>query len=330
VVDSANTPAYTAKVDRPMAERNTRKFLDGLNSSGGPPMETLSPTEARAVLTGAQQSVSVSLPPADISQKTISSDGLSISITVVRPAGAIGVLPAFMFFHGGGWVLGDFATHERLIRDLVTYSGAAAVYVDYSRSPEARYPVAMNEVFAATKWVAAHGAEIDVDGSRLAVVGNSVGGNLAAVVALRAKAERGPKLRYQVLFWPVTDARFDTGSYEAFQNDHFLTRGMMKWFWDSYTTSDAERNEIFASPLRATAEQLQGLPPAFVQTAELDVLRDEGEAYARKLDEAGVEVVSVRANGMIHDFGLLNPLGQVPSVQAALRHAGNELKRRLA
>jgi acetyl esterase/lipase len=189
--------------------------------------------------------------------------------------------------------------------------------------------VAINQAYAATRWVAEHGQEIGVDGSRLAVAGNSVGGNLAAGVALKAKLGGGPRIRLQVLFWPVTDARFDTDSYEQFQDGHFLTRGMMKWFWDNYAPGEPQRNEIFAAPLRATVEQLAGLPPALLQTAELDVLRDEGEAYARKLDQAGVAVVSLRTNGMIHDYGLLNPLSQIPAVQAALRQAAAEIKRHL-
>ncbi len=163
-----------------------------------------------------------------------------------------------MFFHGGGWILGDFPTHERFVRDLVADSGAAAVFVNYTPSPEVRYPVAINEAYTATKWVADNGAQISVDGKRLAVVGNSVGGNMAAVVALMAKAKGAPALRAQVLFWPVTNASFENASYDEFANDHFLTRNMMKWFWDAYTTDPKQRQEIYASPLLATTEQLKG------------------------------------------------------------------------
>jgi len=235
----------------------------------------------------------------------------------------------FMFFHGGGWVLGDYPTHERLIRDLVVNSGAVAVYVNYTPSPETHYPTAINQAYAATKWVAEHGKEIGVDGSRLAVAGNSVGGNMAAVVSLMAKEQNTPKLRFQLLLWPVTDAKFDTASYNEFAEGHFLTKGMMQWFWDSYTTNASERAQIHASPLQASTEQLRGLPPALIQTAGADVLRDEGEAYARKLDAAGVEVTAVRYNGMVHDYGLLNPLHQIPEVKAAMRQAGAELKAHL-
>ncbi|KPW24100.1 Lipase [Pseudomonas cannabina pv. alisalensis] len=310
-------------------EHNTQAFLDALNSGTGKPIEQLSPKDARAVLVGAQASVKLTLPKADVSEKTIKVDGQSISLNIVRPAGVKGTLPVFMFFHGGGWVLGDFQTHERLVRDLVAGSGAVAVFVNYTPSPEAHYPTAINQAYAATRWVAEHGKEINVDGKRLAVVGNSVGGNMAAVVALMAKDKGTPALRYQVLLWPVTDANFDTGSYDQYAEGHFLTRNMMKWFWDNYTTDAAQRNEIYASPLRATTEQLKGLPPALVQTASADVLRDEGEAYARKLDQAGVPATAVRYNGMIHDYGLLNVVSQVPAVRSAILQASQELKEHL-
>ncbi|PMY65709.1 MULTISPECIES: alpha/beta hydrolase [Pseudomonas] len=310
-------------------EHNTQAFLDALNAGNGKPMEQMTPKEARAVLVGAQAGVKLTLPKADISQKTIDVDGQAISLTIVRPAGVKGTLPVFMFFHGGGWVLGDFPTHERLVRDLVVGSGAAAVFVNYTPSPEAHYPVAINQAYAATQWVAEHGLEINVDGKRLAVAGNSVGGNMAAVVSLMAKDKGTPAIRFQLLLWPVTDANFETASYNQYAEGHFLSKNMMKWFWDNYTTDAQQRNEIYASPLRATSAQLKGLPPALIQTAGADVLRDEGEAYARKLDEAGVTVTSVRYNGMIHDYGLLNVVSQVPAVRSALLQASDELKQHL-
>ena len=323
---SINT-AFAAET--PYIEHNTQAFLNALAAGGGKPLEQLSPKDARAVLTGAQQSVKVDLSGVQVSDRNIKVAGESIDLKIVRPANVKGDLPVFMFFHGGGWVLGDFATHERLIHDLVVNSGAVAVYVNYTPSPEAHYPTAINQAYAATKWVAEHGKEIGVDGSRLAVAGNSVGGNMAAVVSLMAKEQNTPKLRFQLLLWPVTDAKFDTASYNEFAEGHFLTKGMMQWFWDSYTTNASERAQIHASPLQASTEQLRGLPPALIQTAGADVLRDEGEAYARKLDAAGVEVTAVRYNGMVHDYGLLNPLHQIPEVKAAMRQAGAELKAHL-
>lgn len=313
----------TAQPLQPVAD-----FLKALNSSGGKPLEQLSPQAARQVL--AQAQAGAQMPAAHVSRKTIRVKGEPLDLVVVRPERTEGqVLPVFMFFHGGGWVLGDFPTHERLIRDLVNLSGAAAVYVDYAPSPEAHYPVAIHQAYEATRWVAEHGAEIGVDGSRLALAGNSVGGNMVASVALQAKAAGTPAIRYEVMFWPVTDAQFDTASYHQFDNGYFLSRNMMKWFWDAYTKDPAERAHIDASPLRATPEQLKGLPPTLIQTAELDVLRDEGEAYGRKLNQAGVEVTVTRYNGLIHDFGLLNALSGVPAVRGALQQAADGLSRHL-
>lgn len=313
----------------PGVEKKTQAFLEALEASGGAPLETLSPEDARQVLVGAQASANITLPAADVSEKVITVDGEEILLHIVKPEGANGTLPAFMFFHGGGWILGDFPTHERLVRDLVVESGAAAVFVNYTPSPEAHFPVAINQAYAATRWVAENGAEIGVDGSKLAVAGNSVGGNMTAVVALKAKEAGFPQLRAQLLLWPVTDASFENGSYNQFEEGHFLTRSMMKWFWDAYTTNPAERDQIYASPLRASIDQLEGLPPALIQTAEMDVLRDEGEAYGRKLNEAGVDVVTVRYNGMIHDWGLLNVLADLPATRAAMQQAGAMLKQHL-
>ncbi|PWE46447.1 alpha/beta hydrolase [Pseudomonas prosekii] len=313
----------------PGVEHNTQAFLEALAAGGGKPLEQLSPKDARAVLSGAQNSVKVDLSGVEVSEHSIKVGEQNVNLTIVRPAKVKGQLPVFMFFHGGGWVLGDYPTHQRLIRDLVVGSGAVAVYVNYTPSPEAQYPTAINQAYAATRWVAEHGKEIGVDGQRLAVAGNSVGGNMAAVVALMAKEQKTPALRFQLLMWPVTNAQLDSASYQQFAEGHFLTKGMMNWFWDSYTKDPAQRAQIHASPLQASAEQLKGLPAALVQTAEFDVLRDEGEAYARHLDAAGVPVTAVRYNGMIHDFGLLNPLSQIPEVQAAVRQAALELKTHL-
>ena len=326
-----NADAQTKVLDPakdPAIETRTKAFLQVLNSGDGKPMEQMAATDARKVLEGAQSSVKVDISGVDVTEKTITEDGLSIKIFIVRPSGVTGALPAFMFFHGGGWVLGDFPTHQRFVRDLVVYSGVAAVFVEYSRSPEAKYPVALNEAYAATKWVAAHGAEINIDGKRLAVVGNSAGGNLTAATALMATHKKGPELKFQLLFWPVTDANFETVSYNQYASSRFLTKNMMIWFWDNYIPK-SQRKDIYAAPLQASLEQLKGLPPTLVQTAENDVLRDEGEAYARKMDAAGVPVTLVRIQGMIHDYGLLNPLAEVPAVQSALRYAAEELKNAL-
>lgn len=328
---AASSAAFGAGApERATPDAATTRLLDALNSQKGPGLETLSPAKARQVLTDAQNSVKVDLSGIDVSNRTIEQDGISVPVTIVRPQGATGTLPVFMFFHGGGWILGDFPTHERLVRDLVVQSGAVAVFVNYTPSPEAQYPVAINQAYAVTKWVSAHGSEIGVDGSRLAVVGNSVGGNMAAVVALMAKDKGGPAIRFQGLLWPVTNHDFSDGSYNAYPQGHFLTRPMMKWFWDAYTKSETQRNEIYASPLRATTAQLKGLPPALIEVAQFDVLRDEGEAYGRKLDAAGVDAATVRYNGTIHDFGLLNALADDAPTKAAMKAMAGELKSRLA
>ena len=324
---SATAVASEQPVNLPAPTAGVQAFLNVLNSGKGKPMEQLTPQEARQILIGAQKGVT--LPSAQVSEKIITVNGQSITLKIVKPDNAIGTLPVFMFFHGGGWVLGDFPTHERLIRDLVRSSGAAAVYVDYTPSPEAHFPVAINQAYEATKWVAEHGQQIGVDGSRLALVGNSVGGNMVASVALQARQFNGPKIRYNVMLWPVTDANFNSASYNQYENGYFLTKNMMKWFWDNYTTSASDRNNILASPLRTTTEQLKGFPQTLIQTAELDVLRDEGEAFGRKLDAAGVPVTVTRYNGMIHDYGLLNPLSQEPTVKTALEQAGAELHKHL-
>ena len=221
-----------------------------------------------------------------------------------------------MYFHGGGWVLGDVDTHDRLIREIANGANAAVVFVNYSRPPEARYPVAIEEAYAATKWVSANGKTIHVDSSRLAVAGDSVGGNMAAAVTLLAKQRGGPPIHFQVLFYPVTDADFDTPSYQQFAQGYFLTRQSMKWFWDHYAPDVAIRMQATASPLRATIDQLRGLPPALVINGECDVLRDEGEAYARKLIQAGVHVTALRYLGTIHDFVMLNAITDTPAAQA--------------
>ncbi len=309
--------------------REVRAFLTQLNTAGGPPIETLSKEAARQVLADAQAAVTVDLSGITVSEKTIISEGYKVNIHVVRPRAAEGKLPVFIFIHGGGWILGDFPTHKRLVRDLVVQSGFTAVFVNYTPSPEAGYPQAVNEIYAVTKWVAANGDEIGVDGSNLAVVGNSVGGNMTAVTGLKALEKGGPKIKLLIMLWPIVDADFETGSYQQFGKDRFLTTSMMQWMYDQYTTDPDERKEVFASPLQATVDQLKGLPPTLIQVAENDILRDEGEAFGRKLDEAGVPVTTIRYNGMIHDFGLLNGLAALPAVKSLIAHAAATLRKHL-
>ena len=244
-----------------------------------------------------------------------------VPVRIVKPRGATGTLPVIVYLHGAGWVFGDAFTHDRLVRELAVGANAAVVFPEYSRSPEARYPIAIEQNYTVAKWVETDGAGKGLDTSRVAVAGDSVGGNMSAALTLMAKERGGPTLAAQVLFYPVTDARFDTPSYEQFAEGYFLRRDGMEWFWDQYTTDEAQRNEITASPLRANLEQLAGLPPALVITGEADVLRDEGEAYARKLREAGVPVTAVRYQGIIHDFVMLNALRETHAADAAIKQA---------
>ncbi len=331
-MNNLSNSAISAIVDYstdPRLSSEVRAFLKALNTAGGAPIETLSKEDARNVLVDAQASIKVNLSGIDVSEKTIISEGYKVKIHLVRPEGVKGKLPVFIFIHGGGWILGDFPTHQRMVRDLVVYSGFAAVFVNYTPSPEAHYPQAVNEIYAVTKWVAANGDQINVDGSNLAVVGNSVGGNMTAVTGLKALEKGGPKIKLLIMLWPIVDADFETGSYKKFGKDRFLTTSMMKWMYDQYTTDPDQRKEIFASPLQATHEQLKGLPPTLIQVAENDILRDEGEAFGRKLDDAGVNVTTVRYNGMIHDFGLLNGLAELPAVRSLFVQAAAELKKYL-
>ncbi len=310
----------------PTVEPATQAFLDALAAKGGPPLHTLSVADARGALSGAQAGPIATLP-VDIEDRTIPVGPQGrVAIRIVRPKRRRGTLPAVMYFHGGGWVLGDAKTHDRLIREIAHGAEAAVVFVDYSRAPEARYPIAIEEAYAATVWVAEHGKAIGVDPSRVAVAGDSVGSNMAAAVTLLAKERGSPKIMFQVLFYPVTDADFDTGSYAQFATGYFLTREAMKWFWNHYAPQSAVRAQPTASPLRASVDQLRGLPPALVITGECDVLRDEGEAYAHKLIEAGVPVTATRYLGTIHDFVMLNAITDTPAPRAAIAQATDALR----
>ncbi|WP_405451808.1 alpha/beta hydrolase [Streptomyces erythrochromogenes] len=277
------------------------------------------------------QSGPVDLPAVDEEWVTVPGGPTGeVRARIVRPAGAAGRLPVVVYIHGAGWLFGNAHTHDRLVRELAVGTGAAVVFPEYDLSPEHRYPVAIEQNWTVARWIVTDGADHGLDGSRIAVAGDSVGGNMSAALTLMAKERGGLPLVQQVLFYPVTDASFDTGSYRQFAEGYFLRRDGMQWFWDQYTTDENERTQVTASPLRATTGQLTGLPPALVITAEADVLRDEGEAYANKLRAAGVPVTAVRYQGIIHDFVMLNALRGTHAAQAAIDLAVGMLRRALA
>lgn len=250
-----------------------------------------------------------------------------VSVRIMRPQNAPAHLPVIVYIHGAGWVFGNEHTHDRLIRELAVGAQAAIVFPNYTLSPEAKYPTAIEEIYAVVKWAAENGRENGMIPESLTIAGDSVGGNMTAAVTLMAKARGDLNIRQQLLFYPVTDASFDTESYQQFAAGYFLRKDAMMWFWDQYTNNSDERAEITASPLRATAEQLQGLPPALIITAEADVLRDEGEAYANKLREAGVPVTAVRFQGIIHDFVMLNALAKTEAARGAIDLAATWLRK---
>ncbi|MFB8760231.1 alpha/beta hydrolase [Streptomyces nigra] len=304
---------------RPVLEPAAQAFVE---ATAQPPfLFDLGPEGGRKAVDEVQ-SGEVAKPAADEEWLTVPGGPTGgVRVRIVRPAGVSGTLPVIVYIHGAGWVFGNAHTHDRLVRELAVGAGAAVVFPEYDLSPEARYPVAIEQNHAVARWVAAEGAGHGLDARRIAVAGDSVGGNMAAALTLMAKRHGDVPLVAQVLFYPVTDASFDTGSYRQFAEGYFLRRDAMQWFWDQYTTDEAERAQITASPLRATVEQLTGLPPALVVTAEADVLRDEGEAYANKLRQAGVPVTAVRYQGAIHDFVMLNALRGTQAADGAIKQA---------
>ena len=312
--------------ERPyILEPKTQAFIDALSAQGGKPIYELAYGDARKVLEDAQAGKVTTLP-ADIEDKILPVGPTGeVSVRIYRPKGAKGPLPVVMYFHGGGWVLGSKNTHDRLLRDLVNGTHAAFVFVNYTPSPEAQFPVPIEEDYAATKYIAEHGKDFGLDTRRLAVAGDSVGGNMVAVVTQLAKERKGPMICYQALFYPVTDSSLAQESYEEFADGPWLTRAAMEWFWDAYAPNKEDRRKTTAAPLSAPSKQLEGLPPALVIVDENDVLRDEGEAYARKLMQAGVDVTAVRFLATHHDFVMLNALADTPASKAAIRLASEKL-----
>src|SRR3954471_17112630 len=308
------TRARTAVVLEPASQA----FVE---ATANPPfLYELGPAGARAVLDDVQAAPIDKLPVED-RWVTVPADVGDVRVRIVRPGGAVGALPVILYMHGGGWVLGNADTHDRLVRELAVGTGAAVVFVEYDRSPEARYPVAIEQGYATAQWIVRDGAANQLDPNRIAVAGDSVGGNMTAALTLMAQQRGDVRFVHQSLYYPVTDAAMDTGSYEQFAEGYFLSAKMMAWFWDAYEPDVDLRGEPLASPLRARDEQLAGLPPAFLIVGEADVLRDEGEAYAARLRAAGTAVTTVRYDGITHDFMMLNALSDTHATRAAIAQA---------
>jgi acetyl esterase/lipase len=299
-----------------------------LAASSAPFADEPTPGEARDALDRMQGGPVVKLP-VDDTWVTVPADVGDVGVRIVRPHAADGPLPAVVYLHGGGWMLGNSATHDRLVRELAVGGGAAVVFVDYRRSPEARYPVAIEQGYAVAQWIALEGAAHGLDPTRLAVAGDGAGGCLAAALTLLAQERGDVRFVHQSLYYPVTDAAMDTDSYDEFAEGYYLTARTMARFWDAYVPDRDRRSDPLASPLRARHHELAGLPPALVVVAEADVVRDEGEAYAARLREAGVPVATARYPGITHDFMVLDPLRQTRAARAAIAQATSALREAL-
>jgi acetyl esterase/lipase len=285
----------------------------------------MAPAAARKVLEDAQ-SAPINKLPVDEEWITVPARVGDVRVRIVKPQGAAGPLPVIVYMHGGGWILGNAGTHDRLVRELAVGARAALAFVEYPNSPDAHYPTAIEQGYATAQWITRNGASKGLDASRIAVAGESVGGNMAAAVALMAKERGDVTFIQQSMYYPVTDAAMNTASYDQFATGYYLSRKAMEWFWDAYTADPAQRAEITASPNQASTEQVTGLPPTYLCVDEADVLRDEGEAYAAKLREAGVPVTTVRFDGTIHDFMLLNSLSETRATRAAIDQATTFLR----
>jgi acetyl esterase/lipase len=318
-----STQQTTAVVLEPAAQ----EFAD---ATASPPfIYELSPEDAREVLEGVQRSA-IDKPAVEIEDVTVPGGPHGqIAVRLIKPAGTAGILPVILYLHGAGWVLGSPQTHDLLVRNLAVGAKAAVVFPHYRRAPEAQYPSQIEEAYATATWIVDHGREYDLDGGHLAIAGDSCGGNLTIAVTLMAKDRGGPSFAAQLLYYPVTDAGLDTGSYHQFAEGYFLTRPGMAWFWDQYLPDESRRSENLASPLRASTDELAGLPPAMVINGEADPLRDEGEAYAAKLRAAGVLVTAMRYEGIIHDFVMLHPLAGTQAAKAATAQGAGYLHQAL-
>lgn len=290
-----------------------RAYVERLRAQGGRALDQMSVGEARQLMRDMQPA---GLPPNAVTTQTHTVDNFTVRI--LRPIGLQGSMPVVVYYHGGGWVLGDFDTHARMVAEIAVLSASALVFVEYARAPEAPFPVPLEQCYRALTWVAAHGPALGLDPERISIAGDSAGGNLAAAVALLSARRAGPRIRLQALLYPVADCDFSTTSYLDFASALNLDLPTMQWFWDRYVSDPAQRAQPLVSPLRASLDDLRHLPPALVITAECDVLRDEAEAYARKLAHAGVPVTAVRFGGVLHAFMMVDELAATTQAVAAM------------
>ncbi|CAN7667280.1 alpha/beta hydrolase [Caballeronia sp. LjRoot34] len=319
------TVAPSNVADDSNLDPTVRQFLIPLNKDPSPFWELPQP-KPQEVVTGLQNQTPVDMSGVTISEQSLTVDGRTIKLFIVKPDHIEGHPGVILFIHGAVWIAGNFENHKRLVRDLVVESGQPAVFPEITNLPEGKYPVPLNQAYATLEWITSHASEFGADPQRIAVAGNSVGGEMTAALNLMDKDRKGPKISYQVLLWPATNAGVDTCSYEEYANGRFLSRAFMQYGWDRYAPTEKDRENPYVSPLRASTAELQGLPPTLVITEENDVLRDEGEAYAHRLQDAGVPTVFVRYNGTIHDFGLLNALADLPTTRTAIRQVADGIR----
>ena len=314
----------------PNLSMGVEKFIYKLESLNSVPLYELSAKDARNFLEELQERTTIETK-CDIIDKDINTEYGLINVRTVRPCGCKEKLPAILYFHGGGWILGSKSTHSTLINLLSEYSRSAVIFPEYSLSPESSYPVAIDQGYSILKYIYANADEFNIDRQRIAVAGDSAGGNMATVIAMMIKnsKENNIELKYQALFYPVTSSEMKTGSYNDFKNGPWLSKKAMEWFWNAYAPDKQMRSSVYISPLNASEEELCEMPPALIITAENDVLRDEGEEYARKLNNAGVEVTNMRINGTIHDFLMLNALYDTSISRDTLYAAGKIIQKAL-
>lgn len=308
----------------PNLTKDTEDFVNEIESENSTPLYELTAQEARDFLKNLQSKTCKKIE-ADITEIDIE----GVKTFIVRPQNNTEKLPAVLYLHGGGWVMGDEYVFDNLIRKIANCSDTVVVFPQYSPAPEAQYPQQINEAYSVLNYIYNNAEKLNIDKNKIALMGDSAGGNMATVLALKSKDEKGPKIKFQLLLYPATNADMDTDSYENFADGPWLSKKAMEWFWDAYVPEKIDRKNKYVSPLHADVEELKNLPSTLIITAENDVLRDEGEAYARKLDNAGVDVINVRINGTIHDFMMLNALSENKPVKGALKIICSVLKSEL-